>query len=431
MNYWTRFVTRVAVRRVVVLLVLAVLGWAGVGRAEAVTRQQASEACEAGAAHAATDTSRRATGVTDCRAIVSSPTAGRYECTYEADPFNNGNIHFIPCGNVPPSINTYPWNEGCPAGTEWDEESKTCHDPSRCLAKPALGKSIIPGGGFAACVDGCAFEAPPGSGTEISFGEIGTADAVGISTGYKPTGAACAAGLPSPVSDAPICTPSGSGQTSCVNPDGKICHSASTGREICWDPGETGEKTDANMLQKTNAGDQVVPPKNINLESGDTLVQDGTPTKTTATKNGSTSTTTTTNYSTAFGTNAGSGNQGQGTGTGSGSGSGSGDGDGDGEGGTGEGVGKLYEGSGKTVESVMSSFRTEALNTPMFSAVSGFMSDCAFGGSCPVWSYDGGQYMGKVTFDAMCSGALQTLFNYASYIVMALGAFAAFRIAVY
>ncbi|KGM56252.1 hypothetical protein N800_08585 [Lysobacter daejeonensis GH1-9] len=98
--------------------------------------------------------------------------------------------------------------------------------------------------------------------------------------------------------------------TMCKKPDGQHCASASNGRQFCWKPGETGEKTDGPVMQKKNAGPTEIPPS-LSLPNGDTLQKQGDSVKTTTTTNNSTTTTTTTNYTTVNGTNAGPTNQGE------------------------------------------------------------------------------------------------------------------------
>lgn len=59
----------------------------------------------------------------------------------------------------------------------------------------------------------------------------------------------------------PECTALGSGQTACVKPNGDTCATSSTGKTFCWQPGETGKKTDSNDAQvKSPKGDAVTPP---------------------------------------------------------------------------------------------------------------------------------------------------------------------------
>lgn len=124
------------------------------------------------------------------------------------------------------------------------------------------------------------------------------------------------------------CVPIGTGEgNACLKPDGQHCLSAArTDKQFCWTPGEVGQKTEADMMQKRDPGETPIPP-NLQLPSGDTLQQKGQPTTTTTVTNNSTITTTTTNYTTTSGTNAGTSNQGQPS-----DGSGSPDGEKDGKG---------------------------------------------------------------------------------------------------
>lgn len=108
--------------------------------------------------------------------------------------------------------------------------------------------------------------------------------------------------------------PAGDGQSFCIKPSGEQCYTASNGREVCWSPNETGEKSDRNVLQKRNAGNTEIPPANPNLPNGDVLEKVGqsitTDTTRTQGNTSTTTTTTTTNYQTEFGTNPGTGDQG-------------------------------------------------------------------------------------------------------------------------
>lgn len=107
------------------------------------------------------------------------------------------------------------------------------------------------------------------------------------------------------------CVPAGAGQTVCVKPNGDQCHTASTGRQICWKPGETGNRNDGTTTQERNAGPEARPP-NLQLPNGDNLIQSGPPVTTTTTtinnttnNTTTTTTTTTTNYTTQYGTRPG------------------------------------------------------------------------------------------------------------------------------
>lgn len=234
------------------------------------------------------------------------------------------------------SDHLYPSAQACVSPAVFDPEVMACRDPAeRCRGK----NSIVPdtstlAGAFGTCVDGCMIgERESNSAgqvdvndTSIHFGKIGF-------TGETCTGG----GLELPDFDTgQTCTPAqGGNMTVCVKPDGRHCYSASTGRQICWQPGETGTKTDGPVAQTRGPGltapTPPAPPPGETFSPGP-----GNPTPaTTTTPGGNTINTTTINSTTNQGTNAGSGDGGE-PADGSGSGSGEGD-DGDGDGGTASG----------------------------------------------------------------------------------------------
>lgn len=213
----------------------------------------------------------------------------------------------------PAPVDQHFWQaDGCPSGTTWDEVNKTCYSRDQCLAKPALGNGVSKNGGFAVCSGGCEFK-PKSVGMEFTFGD-GTK--MTASQGWTPSGNACASNAPPPpdTTQKQECKPVGT-MTMCVKPDGKLCASATTGKQFCWNPGETGTKTDGADMQKRDAGNQPIPPS-LQLPSGDSLSQQGQPNTTTSnttnTSNNSSSTSTTTisNYKTQYGTNASGGQDG-------------------------------------------------------------------------------------------------------------------------
>lgn len=168
--------------------------------------------------------------------------------------------------------------------------------------------------GTTECRGGCSWGPKTGAAkvTVTAFGAVASSR-----TQYSFSGASCTAtaGSPAPAASqvpvkptAQVCTdPTGSQLTFCQRQDGKQCYTASTGKQICYDPGETGTKSDANVLQKREPG-TVATPVPPTPPPGETLTQSGTPTPVTSTSvvNNvtTTSTTTTTNYTTGSGTNA-------------------------------------------------------------------------------------------------------------------------------
>ena len=176
------------------------------------------------------------------------------------------------------------------------------------------------------CIDGCVYGANGTAGGKsstngaltIAYGEMGF------------TGATCSTPNPTPKPDTTKdnkqqCTPSGTGDTFCVKSNGDHCYSASTGRMICWKPGETGTKTDGDVLQKRQPGPPPVtpppPPPGDSLKPDDASKNMSTSTTTNDNRNMST---TTNNFFTNSGADGGPVNQGE---PADGSGSGEGEGD--------------------------------------------------------------------------------------------------------
>ncbi|PJK12475.1 hypothetical protein CO613_11435 [Lysobacteraceae bacterium NML07-0707] len=141
------------------------------------------------------------------------------------------------------------------------------------------------------------------------------------------------------------CVPLPNNQTACVKRNGDVCATASTGRQICWQPGETGRKTDKNVVQDKKPGDQTMPPS-ISIDNGDTADKSRDDIKIREEfAGGRSSTTTIGTYETTSGANAGSSNQGSNS-----SGSGSSNGQDGGQDGGKEGGKGTYSG-GETCDS--------------------------------------------------------------------------------
>lgn len=223
----------------------------------------------------------------------------------------------------------------CDGGFEKDPEAPgQCLTPARCTARNSTLATGPTTRNFSSdCVGGCQLRAEESANGMVAVD--------GLFTGtYRYTGNSCATPTtpvqtPEQAKEQPAekCKQSGSFKL-CVKPNGDQCLSGSNGRQVCWRPGETGEKTDGPVLQKRNAGDTERPPS-LELPNGDTLQKQGeslTQT-TTITKNSTTSTitTTTTNYTTTNGTNAGTKDSGQPADTGNPSSSPDGDGDEEGD----------------------------------------------------------------------------------------------------
>ena len=200
------------------------------------------------------------------------------------------------------------YDSGCPAPTTWDTGTMQCFDQQQCLSKnDALGNAIqSTDTDTHGCNDGCAMS----MGTNYTTTTLGGHT---VFTGMmRYTGMACATNPTKPPNDPqPECRDI-EGMSVCKRPDNKLCAKASNGNYVCWNPGETGEKTEGPTKQKRDAGPNPIPP-NLSLPSGDNLVQQGPPVVTTESKPGEpTKTTNITNYNTFHGTNAGPTNQGEG-----------------------------------------------------------------------------------------------------------------------
>lgn len=97
-------------------------------------------------------------------------------------------------------------------------------------------------------------------------------------------------------------------------------------------------------------------------------------------------------------------------------------------------MGGMYEPSSDTPSSVYSHFRASVSASPLVSSVSGFFDTAGIsGGSCPTWQIPGNKYWGEAgfSFDFFCAPGMLALFALAGLLVLAVGAFSAFRIAIY
>lgn len=154
------------------------------------------------------------------------------------------------------------------------------------------------------CVAGCMLK-PVSPSVTSTVGSYSVTTAIIKYSGTCPPGAVGRDAVPSDTApDNDQCIPAGAGQTMCVRDNGeRNCYTATTGREICWTPTETGDKSDGPLQQTRNAGASPIAPS-PQLPNGDSLQQSGTP-MTTVTYNQTTNittTTTTTNYTTVNGT---------------------------------------------------------------------------------------------------------------------------------
>lgn len=309
------------------VLVAGFLAFGGVGVAYGQDSCTSSSPCERGVAYSscmtATGGISRSGGYESAAAMCLLTFQGAPAGFYRPCLSLNGTS----CARLAnPNVDFYFY--GCPSGSSWDAATNSCFSSSACLARNAdLGAN----GGLPRpslvterCVAGCKF-AMNTSGPDFSRTEnqalSGGATATLFRGVMEYTGDPCSAGIDPEAIEEPKkplkqeCVPVGD-QTVCRKPDGRECYTAgTTGNQICWAPGETGDKTDGPVLQKRQPG-QPTPPNPVDLPNGDTATKSGDSitTNTTVINNGGNSTsitTTTTNYNTNSGANAGDKNDGE------------------------------------------------------------------------------------------------------------------------
>ena len=201
---------------------------------------------------------------------------------------------------------TWSWVTGCPANSPPDPSTNyECSNCSEHASLPSASYSST-SSNFQLCKDGCAF-------VDDGSGYAGSNDGVNwtvFSNSWKPSGNTCSAGTPEP-KDKP-CFPAPDGQTFCIRPGPKpFCASASTGREICWGPGETGTKTDGPTIQNRAPGTN--PPADPVPDNGDGVTKTSGPNNTNLKGGGTGPTiiTNITNWTTTSGADGGANNDGQ------------------------------------------------------------------------------------------------------------------------
>lgn len=329
------------VRRLAFVLVALALAWVGIGKAHAsgptdcydfnYTGQICASRQEAYAsAKAAMDAKTAVNPTYHTQLCTEAPTylPDRGRVIYNSTPST--------CAAGFNTVRYWMRSAECPTGTAWNPTNYTCDmscpggyaedawNPGQCLDAPkCLARNALPGflnvgpiptSSTNKCVGGCEYKSVGGSVCTTLGGVTQCAADMDFSGNPCGTSVMTKAQAVAEKDEKQKCTPAGSGQTFCVKPDGKQCYSSTSGRQVCWDPRETGQKTDSNVSQKRDAGNTPIAP-NLNLPNGDTLTQTGTPTSTTTTiiNNGSTSivTTTTTNYTTTNGTSPGPSDNGE------------------------------------------------------------------------------------------------------------------------
>lgn len=95
-------------------------------------------------------------------------------------------------------------------------------------------------------------------------------------------------------------------------------------------------------------------------------------------------------------------------------------------------TGLLYQAGTDTPGSVYGNFQSQVSSAPIVSAVTGFFT-VTTSGSCPTWHIPGNKYWGAAGFDFtfFCDSAVLAIMALAGYVVLAMAAFSAVRIAIY
>lgn len=328
----------------------------------------------------------------------------------------------------------FPTASACPAGTTWNDPSKTCFSAAACLAKPSvpIGTLNISVAGVKFCSSGCEFEAKQGTQSQLT---TGGGEQLNIYSGgaYTPSGNPCSAGQLDPPVDQPqqCVTDSSSTWPVCIKKTGEHCVKSKTGRQLCWKPFETGEKTDQDVLQVRNAGASAAtpstpPPPGESFTPGASVSE--TTTTTAADGTARTVTTTTTNYTTAGGTNAsGSGDAPSDSGE-TGDGTGTADSNSD-YGSAGDGVGNLYTKKTDTLDTSFADFSTQVQATPIVSAITGFFTFNE-SAACPIFTVPENEWVPAMTFDWFCTGVIAELLPLMGALCLAAAAWLGFKIGV-
>lgn len=96
-------------------------------------------------------------------------------------------------------------------------------------------------------------------------------------------------------------------------------------------------------------------------------------------------------------------------------------------------IGGLYSSGTDSASAAYSGFIGKVKQAPAVAAVTGFFAPSSSGGACPVWHIPGNKYWGAAGFDFafFCSSGFLAILQLAGALVLAVGAFSAFRIAMY
>lgn len=397
------------------VLLAVVLGWLGVGTASAADNtcstsswDKDSMCPDEGAASVAV---HRASGD---RVAQLMSTGGHAPGSLFAKVVHDKNTGCFKGATVPVASPTY----------ELDIIYRCYPKDKTCSARPPTSGGFFQSGAQSSCSDGCRYDR----------GKIVARMVLGAKVYYqasdaKPTGDTCtydATKDDTPVTD-DQCQQTGT-LTQCVTKDGKHCAVASTGKKFCWQPTETGTKVSGNeAATKAPEGTAISPPPKPPTDGGEW--QNSGSGSVSAGGGGTTNNYNVNNWNSNGNGSGNGGGNGNGEG-GSGNESGGKD-DGDGKGDKpGAGVGELYKGTDKTVAGLMGNFYSKASNAQVMKSITNFMGINSAGGSCPVFTVPASAFWDAMTFDAHCSGTWLQLLQTMGWIVLAIAAYVAVRIAV-
>ncbi|QWF18581.1 hypothetical protein [Lysobacter capsici] len=429
MNWLARIFVSAVVRRIAFVLVAFLLSIAGIS----ASRAQGTDSTCSRSGDVDPSIGCKDQGMASAAALASladsikrSPSPSYPDmvpCGFDPDNTISSAVRVIAC--ISPT-NSYP------------VRSRTRYYDKPCSERQSLpvSKPIDITFGDVVCGGGCEYKMQPLE--RKTFETVGRDDIITAKGNHVPTGKACLSPPTPPKKPPPdkVCSETLGGHLFCTKDNGDICvTSANTGRTYCGPPTDGTNATNPERTENVTIGPASptpTPPAPPTPRPGEDWKPGERASITNNTSNNSNSITINNNAGTP---NTGSGNGNPGDGSGNpgtpGSGTGTGQGDSEPSGSAGSGVGTLYSQEPMTASEALGAYATAALNSPIAQTARDFFGNCAYSGSCPVWSYDGGPMLGVLTFDGFCSPALNELLTWAGYIVMATAAFAAFRIAFY
>ncbi|KRC33938.1 MULTISPECIES: hypothetical protein [unclassified Lysobacter] len=412
-NFFARALAHATARRIAYVIVAAVLAWCGLGKA-----------------HAGSHSVDQGTAYTACMKEMvnwkaSEPSYTAWACEHSVDA----------------TAGIYTLRYTHPNGQRRDADNFSYDVGQTCTQRtPTDAGFYNPQAISNKCQRGCEYTLNVSQATTKLRVDIDNGNQLFQNRGsYTPTGGVCPpeAPRPEPPKDN-FCFFTEGGHKICLDSKGRQCvTSAKGGRTFCGKPNEALNATNPDRTENVNITAPAPtpgtpPPAGPQPRPGENWQPGGTSSITNITNNTTTNTNTSNNAGTPN-TTPGSGNPNDGSDNPGKPGPGEEDDDDEGDkpGDAGEGVGELYDGEPLTPSEALDTYMNAAKTTQLGEQLYQFFGNCTFGGACPVWTYDGGEWMGVQTFDALCTGMVSDLLAYGAYVVLAMAAFAAFRIAVY